>query len=517
MVDLTGNIPVLTTFLVYLVAMIGIGAYVYQRTNSLEDFALGGRRLSPTTAALSAQASDMSGWLLLGLPGAVYAAGIGATWIAIGLAVGTYLNWLIVAPRLRAYTSRANNSISLSAYLEERFEDGSRLLRVVSAVVIVVFFTIYVSSGLVAGGVLFESTFGVPYATSVTIAVIVIVSYAFLGGFLAVSLTDAVQGAMMFLALLLVPIVAILALGGWGVFTGDVQAASPGLWSLGSEAVFDAEAGTWTPGAPIGIVAVLSLLAWGLGYFGQPHILARFMGIRSVGAVKAARRIGTGWVVFTLAGASLVGLAGIAFIQPPLENPETVFLVLVQELLNPWVGGVLLAAVLAAIMSTADSQLIVSSTALTEDFYRAFLKKEAGEKELVWVGRATVVIVALIAYIVALPGETPILDIVAFAWAGFGAAFGPVIILSLFWSRMTAAGAIAGVVAGALTVLIWEQAPALADTGWYSMIPGWAAALISAFVFGKFVGTPPERSWSGSYAEEVDETEAAARAAEPAE
>ncbi len=503
------NTPIMTTFIVYLVAMIGVGLYVYRRTRTLEDFALGGRDLNAPTAALSAQASDMSGWLLLGLPGAVYAAGIGATWIAIGLAIGTYLNWLIVAPRLRAYTSRANNAVSLSAYLEERFEDRTRSLRAVSAIVIVVFFTIYVASGLVAGGILFESTFGVDYATSVTIATIVIVSYAFLGGFLAVSLTDAVQGTLMFLALLLLPIVAILSVGGWGALTGEVTAASPGLWSLGSEAVF--EDGTWSPGAPLSAIAVISLMAWGLGYFGQPHILARFMGIRRVSDVPVARRIGTGWVLFTLGGATLVGLTGIAALDTPLDNPETVFLELIQQLLNPWVGGVLLAAVLAAIMSTADSQLIVSSTALTEDFYRAFLNKEASQTTLVWVGRATVVAVALIAYLIALPGETPVLDIVAFAWAGFGAAFGPVIILSLFWPRMTGAGAMAGVVAGAATVLVWEQVPALAGTGIYSMLPGWAAALISAFVAGKYFGKTPERDWSGDYAEETDDREAQER------
>ncbi|QBI20977.1 sodium/proline symporter PutP [Egibacter rhizosphaerae] len=508
MVDL--NAPVLVTFVVYLIAMIGIGLWVYRRTVTLSDFALGGRDLNAPTAALSAQASDMSGWLLLGLPGAVYAAGIGATWIAVGLAVGTYLNWLIVAPRLRTYTARANNSISLSAYFEERFEDRTRSIRVVSAIVIIVFFTVYVSSGLVAGGVLFESTFGVPYTTAVTVATLVIVVYAFLGGFLAVSLTDAVQGTLMFLALLVLPLLGIGVLGGFDVLTGQVQAASPDLWTLGTEATYDAEAGTWGAPEAVGAIGIVSLLAWGLGYFGQPHIVARFMGIRSATMVPTARRIGTTWVVVTLAGATLVGLVGIGLLDQPLDDPETVFLALIQELLNPWVGGVLLAAVLAAIMSTADSQLIVSSTALTEDFYRAFLNRDASGMTLVWVGRATVIAVAIVAYIIALPGETAILDIVAFAWAGFGAAFGPVIILSLFWSRMTGAGAMAGIVAGAATVLVWEQVPALVDTGVYSMLPGWAAALIAAFVGGRFFGKVPERAWVGDYADE--EAEAAPQA-----
>lgn len=491
----------LTTFGVYFVAMIAVGVWVYRRTTSLEDFALGGRSLNAPTAALSAQASDMSGWLLLGLPGAVYAAGIGATWIAIGLAVGTYLNWLLVAPRLRTYTQRADNAVSLSAYFEARFEERTSAIRIVSAVVIVVFFTLYVSSGLVAGGILFEETFGVPYGLAVTIAAVVIVTYSFLGGFLAVSLTDAVQGGLMFLALVGLPIVAIGVLGGFDALAGTLTAETPALLDIGAEAAFTD--GEWALGEPLGFVAVVSLLAWGLGYFGQPHILARFMGIRSSGHVPAARRIGVGWVLVTLAGASLVGLVGIALLEAPLDNPETVFITLIQQLLNPWVGGVLLAAVLAAIMSTADSQLIVSSTALTEDFYRALLNRDASQSTLVWVGRGTVIAVAVVAYAIALPGETAVLDIVAYAWAGFGAAFGPVILLSLYWPRMTGPGAMAGIVAGAATVLAWEEFPALADTGIYSMLPGWAMALAAAFVFGRWVGSPPHRNWVGAMEDEA--------------
>jgi sodium/proline symporter len=495
------NAPILTTFVIYLIGMIGVGVWVYRRTNTLSDFALGGRKLNAPTAALSAQASDMSGWLLLGLPGAVYAAGIGATWIAVGLAVGTYLNWLFVAPRLRTYTERANDSVSLSAYLEERFEDRSRTIRVLSAIVIVVFFTVYVTSGLVAGGILFEQTFGVPYGAAVTIAVLVIVTYSFLGGFLAVSLTDAVQGGLMFLALLFLPLLGIYLVGGFGALGDSLTIETPALLDWGAEAQFVDDG--WVAGDALGILAVVSLLAWGLGYFGQPHILARFMGIRHASLVPVARRIGVTWVLVTLVGASLVGLVGIALLDQPLDDPETVFLALIQQLVNPWVGGVLLAAVLAAIMSTADSQLIVSSTALTEDFYRAFLNRDASDSTLVWVGRSTVIAVALIAYVLALPGETAVLDIVAYAWAGFGAAFGPVVILSLFWPKMTGAGAIAGIVAGAGTVILWEQT-ALVDTGVYSMLPGWAAALTAAFLFGKFVGSPPQRDWVGTMAEEAE-------------
>jgi sodium/proline symporter len=493
MVDLSA--PILTTFAAYLAVMILIGVWVYRRTKTLADFALGGRSLNAPTAALSAQASDMSGWLLLGLPGAVYAAGIGQAWIAVGLAIGTYLNWLLVAPRLRTYTERAHNSISLSAYLESRFEDRTSLLRVVSAVIIGVFFTLYVSSGLVGGGKLFQEVFNVPATTAITVAVVVIVVYTFLGGFLAVSFTDAIQGTLMILALVVAPLVAIGTLGGFNVLFGDVEETNPNLIHWIDQASFTDGEG-WTTGSPLTFVAILGLLAWGLGYFGQPHILARFMGIRSAAHIPTARRIGTGWVVITLTAAVFVGLVGIAYFESPLEDQETVFLVLAQQIFNPWIAGIILAAVLAAIMSTADSQLLVASTAVTEDFYRRFFRREAHETELVWIGRSAVIIVAVIAYALALQGGT-VLDLVGFAWAGFGSAFGPVIILSLYWSRMTWAGALAGMIGGATTVVVWEQLGS--PGGVYSMLPGFAVGLVLALAFGN-VGRRPEREWVGAYA-----------------
>lgn len=496
----TLDLPTLVTFGVYLVGMLAIGLWVYRRTITLDDFALGGRTLNAPTAALSAQASDMSGWLLLGLPGAIYASGVGAAWIGIGLAVGTYLNWKFVASRLRSYTERADNAVSLSAYLESRFQDTTRMLRLVSAVVIVVFFTLYVSSGLVAGGLLFEQILGIDFTVAATVAVIVIVSYTFLGGFLAVSLTDAVQGSLMWLALLIVPVVAVVALGGLSTTESLITAESPDLLRWTGEASFTGS--DWTAGGTIGVVALVSSLAWGLGYFGQPHILARFMGISSASAVPAARRIGTTWVVTALAGAVAVGLVGIAYFDAPLDDPETVFLALIQSLTNPWIGGVLLAAVLAAIMSTADSQLIVVSTALTEDFYRSFLKRDASQASLVWVGRATVVGVALVAYGFALGGGG-VLELVAYAWAGFGAAFGPVVVLSLFWPRMTGAGAMAGMVAGAGTVLLWERLDGVLGTGLYEMVPGVAIATVAVVVVSLFFGeVPTDRRWVGATGDE---------------
>lgn len=487
--------PIMATFVVYVLAVIGVGIWAYTRTRTFTDFALGGRRLSAPVAALSAGASDMSGWLFLALPGAVYAAGVGAGWIAVGLAVGTYLNWLLVAPRLRTYTERAGNAVSLSAYLEERFEDRTRMLRLVSAAVTVLFFTVYVAGGLLAGGLLFEQVFDVDFELAVVLTAVVIAIYAGLGGFLAVSLTHVLQATLMFLALILVPAIALGTLGGLGTLGDALDERTPSLLDAGAQASF--VDGRWSAGGPLGAVAIVSLLAWGLGYFGQPHILARFMGIRSPRAVPLARRIGTGWVLVVLAGATLVGLVGIAQLDTPLANPETVYIALVRTLLDPWVAGLLLIAVLAAIISTADSQLLVSSTALTEDFYRAFLDRRASDRVLVRVGRGAVVAVILVAAVIALNGGG-VLNIVAYAWAGFGAAFGPVVLLSLYWPRMTWAGAMAGIVSGAGTVFLWDRINPLLgplESGVYEMVPGVLVATVAALLFGRFVGRPPERAF----------------------
>ncbi|MGP3983320.1 sodium/proline symporter PutP [Streptomyces sp. KR80] len=492
------TVPVMITFGIFLLAMVMVSIWAYQETTTFSDFALGGRRLGAPVAALSAGASDMSGWLFLGLPGAVYAGGIGATWIAVGLVIGTYLNWRFVAPRLRTYTELADDSVTLSAYLEERFEDTSRVLRIVSATVIVVFFTVYVASGLLAGGVLFEEIFGGGFDFALTVFAVVIVVYTFIGGFRGVSVTHSVQATLMLLAAIALPVTGIGLLGGFDVLQGALADKSGALLDMGAKADFDG--GGWAAGEPLGTVAVISLLAWGLGYFGQPHILVRFMSIRSTREIPMARRIGVGWVVVVLAGASLTGLVGIAALKEPLDNPETVFITLSAELVNPWVAGILLVAVLAAIKSTADSQLLVSATALTEDFYRAFLHRRASDASLVVAGRATVVAVALVAYAIARSGGA-VLDIVAYAWAGFGAAFGPVIVLSLYWPRMTRAGAMAGIVTGAVTVVLWKRIDPLLgplETGVYEMVPGVLAATAAALLFGRFVGYPPGRTWSGA-------------------
>ena len=476
--ELDLNIPLLATFVVYLILMILVGLFAYRFTKSLADYILGGRRLGSGTAALSAGASDMSGWLLLGLPGAVYASGMNQIWIAVGLAIGAYLNWQFIAERLRRYTEMARDSITIPAYFENRFRDRTSALRVVSALVILLFFTFYTSAGLVAAGTLFEDTFGVDYTLALAVGASVILVYTLLGGFLAVSWTDFIQGILMFVALILVPVITVMNLGGWSETAGAVAELEPGAL----DAFYD-----------VTLFSIISLMAWGLGYFGQPHVLTRFMAIRSPKDIPAARFIGISWMVFALFGAIFTGFAGIAFFEGTgtLDNPETVFLALIQALFNPWVAGCLLAAVLAAIMSTIDSQLLVSSSALSEDFYKRFLRPRAGDRELVWVGRATVLVIGLFATLLAFDPDAAVLDLVAYAWAGFGAAFGPVIILSVFWRGTTRNGALAGIVVGAVTVVVWD----LLEGGlfdMYEILPGFILGTLAILVFSRIGGGPGE-------------------------
>jgi sodium/proline symporter len=465
-------------FVVYLFIMMSIGIYFYFKTNDLSDYILGGRSLSPGVAALSAGASDMSGWLLLGLPGALYASGMNSIWIAIGLTIGAFLNWQFVAGRLRIYTEKAGNSITIPDYLENRFEDKSRVLRVISAFVILIFFTIYVSSGLVGGAILFERTFGLQYQTALWIGAVVIVGYTFLGGFMAVTLTDFIQGILMFCALIIVPVIAVNLTGGWDKMLSAVNSVNPEHLDAFTGMTF---------------LGVISLMAWGLGYFGQPHILTRFMALKNPKDAPKAQVVGMTWMVIGLFGAIFTGFAGIGFIETPLENPETVFIVLTETIFNPWVAGVLLAAILSAIMSTIDSQLLVCSSAVAEDFYRSILKKEASQKELVWIGRVAVLILALIATAFAANPESRVLDLVSYAWGGFGAAFGPVIILSLFWKKMTRNGALAGMITGAVTVIVWKNL-----TGGifevYEILPGFILCTI-AIVAGSYIGQGPVDSF----------------------
>ncbi|GAA6130110.1 sodium/proline symporter PutP [Halopseudomonas sabulinigri] len=474
-----GNTAIVTaTFVVYIGVMLALGYIAYKRTTNLSDYILGGRSLGPGTAALSAGASDMSGWLLLGLPGYALTAGYEAIWIAVGLLAGTWLNWLIVARRLRVYSHTASDSLTLPAYFENRFEDTSRLLRVISAIFILLFFLFYTSSGLVAAGKLFESTFGFGYSIAVIVGTLAIISYTFFGGFLAVSWTDVIQGLLMAAALVLVPVMALSTMGGWEAVHGAMETRNPELLNI------------WTDveGAPLGFVAIISLLGWGLGYFGQPHVLARFKAIESDAAMPTARRIAVIWSGVCLLAALVIGWIGIGYFgEAGLADAETVFLALVQALMHPLVAGILLAAVLAAIMSTADSQLLVSSSALAEDFYKALFRRDATQQELVWVGRFAVVGIAALALMFAFNPESTVLGLVSYAWAGFGAAFGPAMILSLFWRRMNRNGALAGIVVGGVTVVIWKQ---LGIWGLYEIIPGFILATIAIIVVSLLTAPP---------------------------
>ncbi|MGO2416130.1 MULTISPECIES: sodium/proline symporter PutP [Cobetia] len=463
---------ILITFAVYLAVMLGIGLLAYKRTSDMSDYILGGRSLGPWTSAISAGASDMSGWLLLGLPGAAYLSGLSAAWIGIGLLAGTWLNWLIVARRLRIYSFVASDSLTLPDYFEKRFRDNSKMLRVISAIFILLFFLFYTSSGLVAGGKLFETVFGLDYTVAVTLGTIAIVSYTFFGGFLAVSWTDLIQGLMMAVALVVVPVVALTDMGGVAEATSRITAENPLLLEWFRDA---------STGEALTLVGIISSLAWGLGYFGQPHILARFAAIRSEKDIPAARTIAVVWSAIGLFAAICIGLLGLVYVPKDLADSEKIFMVMVNFIFHPAVAGVLLAAILAAVMSTADSQLLVSSSALADDFYKALFKKNASQTELVWVGRFAVVGIAIIAWILALDPDSSVLGLVSYAWAGFGAAFGPALILSLYWRRMNRFGALAGIIIGGVTVVVWKQlSGGIFDL--YEIVPGVIFAYIAIYV-----------------------------------
>ncbi|AAU37384.1 sodium/proline symporter PutP [[Mannheimia] succiniciproducens] len=466
--------PTLITFTIYILGMLAIGVLAYYYTNNISDYILGGRRLGSFVTAMSAGASDMSGWLLMGLPGAVYVSGLIEGWIAIGLTIGAYLNWLFVAGRLRVHTEFNNNALTLPEYFHSRFGTSHNLLKIISASIILVFFTIYCSSGVVAGAKLFQNLFGIPYATALWYGALATIAYTFIGGFLAVSWTDTIQATLMLFALILTPVVIVVSLGGIDGFSASMQSAEIDM----QKDFTDLFTGTSTLG-------LFSLAAWGLGYFGQPHILARFMAAYSAKSLHKARRISITWMIICLIGAISIGFFGIAFFHanPQIaevvtKEPEQVFIELAKLLFNPWVAGILLSAILAAVMSTLSCQLLLASSAITEDFYKGFIRPKAGEKELVWLGRIMVLIIAALAIWIAQDENNKVLKLVEFAWAGFGSSFGPVVLLSLFWKRMTSSGAIAGMLTGAIVVFSWKSViPATSEwSGVYEMIPAFSLA-----------------------------------------
>jgi len=504
---MTASTPTLITFVVYILAMIAIGFIAWRATKNFSDYILGGRSLGSWVTGLSAGASDMSGWLLMGLPGAIFVAGLSESWIAIGLTIGAYLNWLFVAGRLRTQTEHSGNALTLPDYFTHRFEDTSKLLRILSALVILIFFTIYCASGVVAGARLFESTFGVPYHYALWIGAAATILYVFIGGFLAVSWTDTVQAAMMLFALLITPVFVILALGDTQTAFTAIEQVNPSHFNMFKGVTF---------------IGLISLLGWGLGYFGQPHILVRFMAAGSVKAIPNARRIGMAWMILCLLGTTAAGFFGIAYFQlnpeqagAVSENGERVFIGLTKILFNPWIAGIVLSGILAAVMSTLSCQLLVSSSALTEDFYKAFLRPHASQKELVWVGRGMVLMIALVAIAIAFDPESKVLGLVSYAWAGFGAGFGPVILLSVLWRGMTRNGALAGMLTGAVTVVLWKNwidpaiGRALLDPqlvglvenpklGLYEIIPGFILGTLAILIFSR-VGQPASQSMQARF------------------
>ncbi|HEY7866301.1 MAG TPA: sodium/proline symporter PutP [Psychromonas sp.] len=479
------------TFLVYLVVMLLIGYYAYKRTSDTSDYFLGGRTLGPWPAALSAGASDMSGWLLLGLPGYAYAAGMESLWLAGGLLIGSWANWLVSAKRLRTYSITANDALTLPEFISRRFNDKTKLVQTLSAFFILMFFLFYTSSGLVAGGKLFETVFGLDYTYAVIVGAVCIVSYTLFGGFLAVSWTDLVQGLLMSAALVIVPIVAMQE--GFGQLTTNLENINPELLTL------------WNgmDGEPLSWIAIVSLVAWGLGYFGQPHILARFLATRTNKDLTAARRIAVSWTMISIFGSVMVGLVGLVFVQNNLSmevaDGEKIFMVLVNAVFHPIPAGILLAAILAAIMSTADSQLLVSSSALAEDFYKQLFRPEASSKEVLMVGRLGVVGLALLALYFAMDPDSSVLSLVSYAWAGFGAAFGPVLVLSIYWKRMNRNGALAGLLVGGITIVVWKQLTGgIFDV--YEIVPGIIFAT-AAIVITSLVTAPPEKSITDQFEE----------------
>lgn len=476
------------TLAIYFLAMLGIGLFAYKNsTSDMSGYLLGGRNVSPKVTALSAGASDMSGWMLMGLPGAMFAMGYETIFIALGLTLGALVNYIVVAPKLRVFTYVADDSLTIPEFFAKRFCKPKASIRVISAAIIVLFFTLYTSAGLVAGGKLFESAFGLSYHTGLIVTLGVVVSYTLLGGFLAVSMTDFVQGCIMFLALILVPVVAYMQFDGVSELNHYAQQSIPSFSTSMSN---------------VGFWALVSSLAWGLGYFGQPHIIVRFMAIRSVKDIKIARRIGMSWMTVTIIGALATGLVGVAYSNKfglVVDDPETIFILFSNLLFHPLISGFLMAAILAAIMSTISSQLLVSASSLTEDIYRLKAGRKASESEAVKIGRFGVAGVAIAAMLLALDSSNSILSLVSNAWAGFGAAFGPLVLFCLYKKELTHTAAVAGMLTGAITVLFWIYAPVLSDGSTlssviYEIVPGFIASSAVIWLVSKFGEAPSQET-----------------------
>lgn len=479
--DLENNWPIALAFILYLVLMMSIGLYYSRRQKNLSSYILGDRQLGPWLTSMSAEASDMSGWMLMGLPGYAYLHGLSAFWTGIGLIVGTWANWVLVSQRLRNYTEVADNSLTIPDYLSNRFEDRKNGLRLICALFIILFFIIYTSSGFVAAGKLFNTIFGIPYLHALLLGAFVVVFYTFLGGFSAVALTDFIQGTMMFFTVLYVPVAATIALGG----------PMPTLDILSKEGSDFFSFFPDSTGVSALLVMIVSSLGWGLGYFGQPHILVKFMAIGDPKELKKSTRIAMTWVLLSLSFAIAIGVVGKAYLSTPLENAnaERVFILMAESLSAPFITGIIWSAILAAIMSTSSSQLLVTSSAVSRDLFQAFLKKDASEKTLIRVSRLSVLLVSAIAVYLGSDPNSYIFSIVSYAWAGFGACFGATVLLSLYWKRMTLKGAYAGVIVGGLTVLIWKH---FEWFGLYELVPGFFFSVAAIVIVSLMDKKPSE-------------------------
>ena len=507
---------VFASFVGYLALMLGIGFFFSKKQEDLGDYYLGGRRMNKWVVALSAQASDMSGWLLMGLPGAIYVGGFSEAWIGIGLLIGTYLNWKIVAHRLRVYSHTCNDSITIPDFINNRFRDPTGISRIIAAIIILVFFTFYTASGFVSCAKLFTSTFGIPdtvsflglsmtgYSLCLWIGGIVVVSYTLLGGYMAVCWTDFIQGSLMFVAIVLVPAIVVCDAGGFAATVDGLNAISPYLQSLFTNA---------STGAAAGFIGLVSCMAWGLGYFGMPHILVRFMSIDNPAEVKGSRRIAMSWVTISLAAATVIGLVfhlylkqrGLTLAEVG-NDPEKMFMVMINGIfsggfISRVFAGILLSAIMAAIMSTADSQLLVSASSFSNDLYKVVFRKKASNRELIVVSRLAVGAVALAALLMAMNTQSEffkvVMKMVSFAWAGFGAAFGPLVILALFWRRTNLAGAISGMVVGAVTCFVWkfvlsDYAATYPIFGLYELAPGFLLSFAVTVLVSLLTSRPPD-------------------------
>lgn len=476
------SVSTIVAFLAYVAIVLSIGVYAYLKTKNATDYFLGGRELSPTVTAISAGASDMSGWVLLGLPGYAYLAGLEAAWISLGLVIGVAANWGLMAKRLRIYSEQLDDAVTLPTYLQRRFADKTPWLKSISSLSILLFFLFYVGSGLIAGGKLFNEVFGFDYHIAVFVSVALILFYTLFGGFLAVSWTDVFQGLLMLLALVCVPVLVISQAGGLDEFTAQISLKNPQLLNVFTDINGDA----------LGWLAIVSAMGWGLGYFGQPHILARFMAIRSAAETGKAASIGVTWAFLCYLLAILVGLSGVAYLPGVIPDSEKVFIALTGLIFHPLIAGILLAAILAAIMSTVDSQLLVCSSSLAEDLYPLVVKKQLSPKQRLQVGRVAVVILALMATLLAMEPDSKVLDVVSYAWAGLGASLGPAILISLYWRKMTARGALAGVFVGGATVIIWPQFEG-GIFELYSLVPGFGVSAL-AVVVGSLIDSSEDQA-----------------------